>query len=533
MRLRPFLPLILLVSMLTSCQTDYHGDDLQAIDSKSLKIKDAKTYFEKHRPTMTRTQGDVMTLGISERCSPDWSQAKESENEFLYCVEVPLTSGFKFVSMRKRKLGGKEISLSQDLFRKLVVLKNKETDEIFMGVMSLIPKVYFTNGEPSTSYDFNHFGDKCGYSGLVIYTDPVGTLVTTDFYLKGERVLHHHLSKENPRMDIVRKIIGPVKIFAFDIATRNGGDDLTWYCPICEMDHHYDDMLPGDCFNVTVDICQGCLSEVAYCTCSYNNACWNCGQMECNCADYLTCSECGRLYECCICGSCCPDCGDLVCDDDHNAENESEQNPNNPLDPVQAGRNRISCTDADVNTILDNLMNNILGRIAYSKIDIAVPVLLNQSHKGAQTNIWSDELCWISIGNEDLSADMIYSILEELLHIAQLCEYGYDIFRSAKLNFEFEAKIIILQEICGTDDGVYNQHLDETGMFSHSLHALAQHYFLVGYGELGDQSFDERYQESVDGIRNTDSDYANEDMYPENPNHRNFNTFHEDYQNSK
>ena len=310
MRLKPFLPLVVLAMLLTACQTDFHGDDAPAMDNKSLKIKDAKAFFEENRPTTTRTQGNVMSLGISEKCSPDWSEAKESENEHLYCVEVPLKSGFKFISTRKRKLGGKEIYLHQDVLRKLVVLKKKETNEIFMGVMSLVPKVYFTNGEPLTSYDFNHFGDKCGYAGLVIYTNPTGTLVATDFYLKGERILHHHLSKDNPRMDIAKKIIGPVHIFAFDVTTRNGDDNQTWYCPICDMEHHYDDILPGDCFNVVVDTCQGCLNEVAYCTCSYNDACWNCGQLECECADYLTCSECGQLFEHCLCGYGCPDCGD-------------------------------------------------------------------------------------------------------------------------------------------------------------------------------------------------------------------------------
>ena len=522
MRLRPFLPLILLVSMLTSCQTDYHGDDLQAIDSKSLKIKDAKTYFEKHRPTMTRTQGDVMTLGISEKCSPDWSQAKENENEFLYCVEVPLTSGFKFVSTRKRKLGDKEIYLHQDVLRKLIVVKNKQTDEVSMGVMALVPKVYFIDGQPTCSYDFNHFGDKCGYAGLVIYADPVGTLVTTDFYLKGERVLHHHLSKENPRMDIVRKIIGPVKIFAFDIATRNGGDDLTWYCPICEMDHHYDDMLPGDCFNVTVDICQGCLSEVAYCTCSYNNACWNCGQMECNCADYLTCSECGQLYEYCICGSCCPDCGDPACDVDHSIEHE------NPTNLPLYGREHIKCTNPSINSIIDNFLDSDIGKIVFRKIDADVWIRLEQNHEGVKFYYNREDFCYISIGNTGLPADLTTAIKEEIIHLVQFLEYGYDIYNSAKLNFEVEAKNLVALDSCGAD-GVYDPSLmgDE---YCEEIHDLATHYYYFGYGD--DNSFSDKYDNVIDYYRNNpDSPYSNETAYPENPNYRGFPTFHEDYQN--
>ena len=525
MRLKPFLPLLLLAIMLTSCQTDFRGDDIAATNNKSLKIKDAKAFFENHRPTMTRVQGNVMTLGISERCSPDWSQAVENENEHLYCVEVPLTSGFKFVSTRKRKLGGKEINLSQDLFRKLVVLKNKETDEIFMGVMSVIPKVYFTNGEPSTSYDFNHFGDKCGYSGLVIYTNPVGTLTTTDFYLDGKRILHHHLSGDNPRMDIAKKIIGPVKIFAFDIATRNGDDNLTWYCPLCDMDHHYNDILPGDCFNVTVDNCQGCHNEVAYCTCSYNNACWNCGQMECNCADYLTCSECGQLYEYCICGSGCPDCGDPYCETDHNAENESGQNPDTPTDPVQAGRNRISCTDAGINAKLDEFLNRELGRKIFAKIDRSIEILLNQNHKGAKCGYKPQGECRISIGNSGLPADITYVLMEELAHAAQFCEYGYEVMVSAKLNFEIEAKVEVCIEYGNTEDG-YNKDITD-GVYPEELQDLAKYFYDHGYDDSDGNSFNEEYQDVVDYYRdNSRSNYSNEDLYPENPDYRNFNTFH-------
>ncbi|MBP3332190.1 MAG: hypothetical protein J6K90_06460 [Tidjanibacter sp.] len=538
MRLKPFLPLVVLAMLLTACQTDFHGDDIAATNDRSLRIKDAKAFFENHRPTMTRMQGNVVSLGISEKCSPDWSKAKESENEHLYCVEVPLKSGFKFISTRKRKLGGKEIYLHQDVLRKLVVLKKKETNEIFMGVMSLVPKVYFTNGEPSTSYDFNHFGDKCGYAGLVIYTNPAGTLVATDFYLKGERILHHHLSKENPRMDIAKKIIGPVQIYAFESKTR--GETLSWDCNFCGHRHSYGDNLElctcpciGSNWNGGEDgICAGCLNYLTSCTCSWNNACLNCGNLVCNCLDHLTCSECGQLYEYCICSSGCPDCGDPYCDIDHLAENEQTPEPETPTDPVQAGRNRISCTDPNINTILNNIMDTTLGRIVYGKITMPAPIYVNQPHEGARLVIVSGDHCYISIGNEGLPANILYSILEELVHLAQLSEHGYSDFCSAKLNFEFEAKSIILQEICGTDDGVYNQHLDETGMFTNLLHELAAYYYYYGYDAVGEQSFDQTYQTAIDRIRNTDSDYADEEKYPENSNYRNFNTFHEEYKNN-
>lgn len=525
MRLKTFLPLILLAVLLTSCQTDFLGDEMPATNNKSLKIKDAKAFFEEHRPTVTRTEGNTMTLGVTERCSPDWSQAVESENEHLYCVEVPLISGFKFVSTRKRKLGGEDIYLHQDVLRKLIVLKNKQTNKMNMYVMSLVPKVYFAKGETTTSYDFNHFGDKCGYSGLVIYTNSVGSLISTDFYLDGERILHHYLSKNNPRMDIARKIIGPVEIRAFNMITRIGADGF-WWCTTCETYHHKDDDII-ECAPVIIgkDICVNCLKEAPYCDCGPDETCPDCGQDPCGCY-YDSCPSCGQNVNYCICSSSgCPDCGDPYCTTDHQAENvEAEQ------DAVDAGRNCISCSDANINTILNNFMNTSLGRMVYSKITLPAEVRLNQSHEGAMLVYTSGNNCYISIGNENLSADILIALWEELIHLAQFCEYGFDIMTSAKLNFEFEAKIMILLDICDSN-GMYNQHAGED--FHSAFHKLSLHYYYSGYEEYGDQQFEEVYQKSIDIIRRTISDYADEEQYPENPNFRHFNTFHEEYQNSK
>ena len=520
MRLKPFLPFVLLAMFLTACQTDFHGDAMSAINNKSLKIKDAKAFFEGNRPATTRTQGGGMSLGVSEKCSPDWSQAIESENEFLYCVEVPLTSGYRFVSTRKRRVGGKEIYLHQDVLRKLIVIKHKQTNELRMGVMSLVPSTHFKGGKPETSYDFNHFGDKYKYSGLVIYTNEVGTLVTTDFYRHGERILHHYVSRENPRMEIAQKIIGPVQIHAFDITTRIGADGF-WWCTTCEKYHHKDDDII-ECAPVIIgtEICNGCLNLITNCTCEWNNACYMCGEISCNCTDYWTCDGCGQSVDYCICSSACNECGEFYCTIDHQAENLV-------MDPVEEGRDCVINSDPNITTILNNFMNTNLGRMVYQKISLPTEIKLNQNHEGAMLVYTSGNHCYISVGNENLPADLTVAIWEELIHAAQYCEYGFDIMTSAKLNFEIEAKVMILQEICGTDDGVYNQHLDETGMFGHSFHALALHYCLVGYGNTGDQSFEDRYQESINGIRNTDSDYADEEKYPENSNYRNFNTFHE------
>lgn len=134
--------------------------------------------------------------------------------------------------------------------------------------------------------------------------------------------------------------------------------------------------------------------------------------------------------------------------------------------------------------------------------------------------------CYISVGNENLPADLTVAIWEELIHAAQYCEYGFDIMTSAKLNFEIEAKVMILQEICGTDDGVYNPHVDD---FYHDIfHDIAEYfYYYNNYGNYGNTDLDSVYQDAIDRIRNTDSDYADEEKYPENSNYRNFNTFHE------
>ena len=534
MRLKPFLPLVVLAMLLTACQTDFHGDDAPAMDNKSLKIKDAKAFFEENRPTTTRTQGNVMSLGISEKCSPDWSEAKESENEHLYCVEVPLKSGFKFISTRKRKLGGKEIYLHQDVLRKLVVLKKKETNEIFMGVMSLVPKVYFTNGEPLTSYDFNHFGDKCGYAGLVIYTNPTGTLVATDFYLKGERILHHHLSKDNPRMDIAKKIIGPVQIYAFESKTR--GETLSWDCNFCGHRHSYGDNLElctcpciGSNGNGGEDgICAGCLNYLISCTCSYNNACPSCGYDPCQCY-YDNCPTCGQNVNYCICEeNRCPICGDTFCCTDHQADFEIEQ------DFVDAGLSNIICDDAELQQSLEEFSRHRIGEIVLTKINQLIEVKLNQEHKGVKVRFDSSGEMYISVGKELSALDKKTGFIEEIIHIAQLCVAGVQKFQSAQLNYEIEAKVMVTFYF-----GIEGQNFDNTlrGLgYNEFIYKLSDHYYHAGYDDYTNPNnnrtyrFDNWYDKVVDYYRQiNDSAYSDPDAYPDNSDYRQFQTFHEDF----
>ncbi len=530
MRLKPFLPLILLSVLLTACQTDFHGDDVPAMESKSLKVKDAKAFFEEHRPTTTRMQGNTMSLGISERCTPDWSQAVESENEHLYCVEVPLTSGFKFVSTRKRKLGGKEIYLHQDVLRKLLVLKNKQTDEVWMGVMSLVPSVHFKAGKPVTSYEFHHFGDKREYSGLVIYNSPTGRLVTTDFYRHGERILHHHVSRENPRMDIATKIIGSVRIHAFNEATRMDEDGF-WWCTTCGKYHHKDDDVI-ECAPVIIgnEICSGCLNEVLYCSCEWHNACPYCGELSCNCIDYMTCNGCGQLFDYCICSeNICDYCQDYFCEEDHTPIEEIIDVPHDPA------RNHIICSDRLMNNMLNTFAGTDIGRYVLSKINQSIEVIVNPNQqKGIRVNFDSNgNIINISISENAGNDSKMHGFLEEIFHCAQICTVGGTEFAGAKLNYEIEAQTMVVLYYATQNWGDHWVFIDDPGMYNRHIRDLAEEYFDLTYKETDDTTrFDYLYEQVITYYRSWSGfPYANENNYPENPNNRNFNTFEEFFNN--
>ncbi len=528
MRLKPFLPLILLAVLLTSCQTDFLGDEMPATNNKSLKIKDAKAFFEERRPTMTRTQGDMMSLGISERCTPDWSQARESENEFLYCVEVPLTSGFKFVSTRKRKLGDKEINLHQDVLRKLIVLKNKQTGALTMNIMSLIPSVRFKAGEASTSYDFRHFGDKCGYSGLVIYSSPVGTLVATDFYRHGERILHHHISQKNPRMDIAKKIIGPIKIHAFDVTTRAGGD-LFWWCSVCNTYHHYDDDdIPCSAVVIGTDICSGCFNPAPNCTCAPDETCPSCGYNPCECY-YDTCYICGQNVNYCICSeNICDYCQDYFCDEDHTPIEEIIEVPHN------SARDHITCSDRLMNNTLNTFAGTDIGRYVLSKINQNISVVVDPNQqKGIRVNFDSNgNIINISISEDAGNDSKMHGFLEEIFHSAQICTVGGSDFMGAKLNYEIEAQTMVALYYAVQNWGNW-VFVEDPGIYNHYIWDLAEEYFKIIYNDVYDfNNFNSCYQDVITYYRNWHgSTYSNENNYPENPNNRNFNTFEEFFNN--
>ena len=145
---------------------------------------------------------------------------------------------------------------------------------------------------------------------------------------------------------------------------------------------------------------------------------------------------------------------------------------------------------------------------------------------GARCGYRSNGECFISIGNSGLHEDkLLYILMEELAHAAQFCDHGYDIMVSAKLNFEIEAKVEVCIEFCSTGD-VYNKNLMD-GVYPHEVHDLANYFFEHGYEDSGVSTFGEEYQDVIDYYRTkSGTSYSQGDNYPENPDYRNFNTFH-------
>ncbi|MBP3482609.1 MAG: hypothetical protein J6K28_04365 [Alistipes sp.] len=500
------------VAFYSACQRDVEETSLSVVELKPLSIADARNAFEKEMRNLPAFAADSAALSLTERCYPVWENAVVAENDNVWSVETPIKSDYEFVATRRGYVEGKNIIVNMDVVRKLVVIKNKRTGDVFQYVMSIIPDVFICNGRVRDfSYDFHYFGDKKRFSGVILFNDAFeGRTTQVERYCKGERCLGIYLPKYSARYDIARKIVGMLEIKRIH-NLQAASTRYMWYCPICEIMHDSDDeWLPCAVIVVEDDICGGCGMGVRDCICSYNNACVMCGCDPCECYTGDNCSSCGQPFQYCICNAeYCEYCGDIYCTTDHSSEND-QNNPN---------QSKVQCNDANVSELLARFDASDLGHKILSKLTQAIEIIFGADHKSpVRINYLSDgTIISITVRDDASSAARTTGIIEDVIHAAQISVVGAHEFSGAKLNFEIEAKC--LTAIFFADhDGLFL--LKDVEGYNECILKLATSYF---YNNESPE-FQKLYQDAINYFTNTPP-YNNNDMYPEQEDKRHFNTF--------
>ena len=335
------------------------------IEKENLfSIKQAKEAFVRDytaaveaRSETTRAQGHIYYTLADTDYTPLWDKAKNTENEHVLSIDVPLYSvSGAFAS----DTDGENMRMAT---QKLIVIQSKKSGDTFSYLLTLCPDVACAEKYSDLNDVFTHLGDCSKFSGLAIYTSLAGELVAVDKFVNGvetgyvyvgnpeadQHALHHQAEHLMQYMKFYLSS-GPVEM------TRGGGTDyihemlcknclsypcLCQYedferCSICGKPKWEEDPIHGKC-ECYYEICPTCgrakpqdgESGGAFCECPTDTErCMWCGKQKpkdekCECGYNPTevCSKCNNMT--CTCTPC-PKCGDATC------SGGCETTPSNP-----------------------------------------------------------------------------------------------------------------------------------------------------------------------------------------------------------
>ena len=358
------------VALNTSCseQADFPKLEDTEITAK-FDVKLAKEAFVRDytaaveaRSETTRAQSQIYYTLADTDYTPLWDKAKNTENEHVLSIDVPLYSvSGAFAS----DTDGENMRMAT---QKLIVIQSKKSGDTFSYLLTLCPDVACAEKYSNLNDVFTHLGDCSKFSGLAIYTSLAGELVAVDKFVNGvetgyvyvgnpeadQHALHHQAEH---LMEYMKYYLssGPVEM------TRGGGggagtgyEDLCGYCmknpcecanyEICHTCGRYKapegvvDYGACQCGKEDVGeekMCEWCNMPRAECICVEEpdtDFCDNCHRSKNACiCDFFKgegdpCNICGQVV--CVCpngGNACPICGEITCNGDCG---------HNPSDPV-------------------------------------------------------------------------------------------------------------------------------------------------------------------------------------------------------
>ena len=321
---------------------------------KTLDVKQAKEAFVRDytaaveaRSETTRAIEHIYYTLADTDYTPLWDKAKNTENEHVLSIDVPLYSvSGAFAS----DTDGENMRMAT---QKLIVIQSKKSGDTFSYLLTLCPDVACAEKYSDLNDVFTHLGDCSKFSGLAIYTSLAGELVAVGKYVNGTETGYVYVG--NPETDHhalhhqAEHLMEGMKYYlsSTPVEMTRGGGGGTAYENLCA------DCLknPCECDIFTVDRCWACGKPIiehaiygkcecygdfdicptcgrakpqdgesggAFCECPTDTErCMWCGKQKpkdekCECGYNPTevCSKCNNMT--CTCTPC-PKCGDATC----------------------------------------------------------------------------------------------------------------------------------------------------------------------------------------------------------------------------
>lgn len=219
--------------------TELVKNDAQ-VHHKNFSLEEAKEFFEKQslnyavstragkeRKKKKFSPGDIV---------PIWENAVASSNKNIACYDIPIESEYKYKAMYGDYKNGKASAKIVDVYQKLIIVKDIQTDQLGQYILTLIPdKDYEDKYKKRICDRFINCKDKADFTGIAIYTIPnLDLIIRANHYTNGVKDQGVYLPGNkkllNKKVAAVRSLLkNLIMKRKVTIATRSyGEDDWLW-----------------------------------------------------------------------------------------------------------------------------------------------------------------------------------------------------------------------------------------------------------------------------------------------------------------
>ncbi len=169
---------------LTSCIAGIERDiSISAGEDAEISVEQAREFFEQELLTRNDDTPSPNILSPGD-FTPQWDNAKVSQNYRIACVDVPIIPTYRYRAIRSEFRRGQAQAYIVNVSQKVVIVKDRESGAMASYIMSLIPDKDFAAKHKGDISDlFLNANDRGKYSGAIFYTHhglPVNYIHYTD-----------------------------------------------------------------------------------------------------------------------------------------------------------------------------------------------------------------------------------------------------------------------------------------------------------------------------------------------------------------
>lgn len=203
---------------------------------KNFSIEEAKEFFEKQTishvlNTRAKTKKKKKKLSTGD-ITPIWDDAVASSNKNIACYDIPIESDYKYKAVYSDYYNGKASAKKVNVYQKLIVVKDVQTQQIGQYILTLIPdKEYEDKYRKKVGERFINCKNKLDFTGVAIYTIPnIDLIIRVNHYTNGVKDQGVYLPGKpellKKKLVIVRSMLKNILIkHKKTVATRSWGED--------------------------------------------------------------------------------------------------------------------------------------------------------------------------------------------------------------------------------------------------------------------------------------------------------------------